>query len=123
MKPSLPTVDTPLACRCGTGLGCEAHGPQPREHAVACVRCQRPTWQHSAVCCLPGPLVADGAVVGDTLAVGWTCCGILHAPELIFCSRCRAERPWDIAVDVARGRVADHQERAGRSGSKGRANR
>ena len=37
-------------CNCHTRLGCEAHGPQPREHAVTCRHCQRATWALDAVC-------------------------------------------------------------------------
>lgn len=38
------------ACGCPSRLGCHVHGPQPREHAVLCRTCRRPTWAVTAIC-------------------------------------------------------------------------
>ena len=39
----------PIDCTCPSPFGCAVHGPQPREHAVACA-CGRETWRVDAVC-------------------------------------------------------------------------
>lgn len=51
-----------ILCTCGSRVGCAAHGPQPRDHAVHCLLCLCETWNHNAICdhCLDKDLEATG---------------------------------------------------------------
>ena len=40
----------PGKCTCGSIYGCHEHGPQPRERAVPCLWCGKPTWTVDGIC-------------------------------------------------------------------------
>lgn len=49
-----------MTCTCGSAVGCQEHGPQPREQGVRCRLCKSVTWNIHPVCdrCLSDALTA-----------------------------------------------------------------